>query len=323
MTTATLPAVLTLDLVERIVGKMSRKQRANATSVVVALNGYGPKVGLDRPHRLAQYLAQILHESGAFRYDHELWGPTPAQKRYEGRKDLGNVRKGDGSRYRGRGPLQITGRSNYRAFSAWAKKIDPTAPNFEKNPDAVLTDPWEGLGPIWYWDSHGLNRYADDNNIEMITRRINGGLNGYADRLHWYVRAALVLLGYAPASVRQFQAEHPDAGQADGIAGEKTRMALHRALEGANPYRETVERKVDKPVVPESVEGEVKKKTGLWGWLTGILGTGGLGLGWLSGMDWQAIVAIGGVLIVMLVVLLVLRKQLVGAVQDIRAAVEG
>ena len=63
------------------------------------------------------------------------------------------------------------------------------------------TDPWEGLGPIWYWDSgnptgESLNVYADEANHEMVTRRINGGLNGYADRLARYTRAALVLLGF-------------------------------------------------------------------------------------------------------------------------------
>lgn len=328
-------AAISLAHVQKIVGKMTLAQLANASSVVTALAKDGRAVGLYQPHRVAHYLAQILHESGAFTYDREIWGPTPAQKRYEGRTDLGNVQKGDGSRYRGRGPIQITGRRNYRAFGKWAKAIDPKAPNFEQHPEAVVTDPWEGLGPIWYWDAgnpdgKSLNRYADDNNIEMITRRVNGGLNGYADRLRWYVRAALVLLGYGPAEIKRFQQEHPDAGLADGVAGEKTRMALHRALSGANPYREveTVERKieipieVEKPVVPDAVEKEVKSKTGLWGWLTGILGGGGLGLGWLTGMDWQAIVALGGVLIVMLIILLLLRGQLVAAVKDIRQAVE-
>jgi len=65
--------------------------------------------------RVAEFLAQIAHESGGFRYTREIWGPTPAQARYEGRADLGNTEKGDGSRYRGRGLIQVTGRANYRA----------------------------------------------------------------------------------------------------------------------------------------------------------------------------------------------------------------
>lgn len=198
----------------------------------MGLAEYGPRASLNQPHRLAHYVAQVMHESGAFNHDREIWGPTAAQKRYEGRKDLGNTVKGDGSKFRGRGLIQITGRANRRAFTKWARQIDPKAPNFEANPEAVVTDPWEGLGPIWYWDSgnpdsRSLNRYAGDNNIEMVTRRINGGLNGYADRLSWYTKVALVLLGYGAKDVKRFQKDHPDAGQADGIAGEKTRMALH------------------------------------------------------------------------------------------------
>lgn len=330
MTNAPSGAPITLAHVEKIVGKkLAAKQRANAASCLAGLSDYGQLVGLNQPHRLAHYLSQILHESGAFAYDREVWGPTPAQKRYEGRKDLGNTVKGDGSRYRGRGPIQITGRANYRSFTKWAKRIDPNAPNFEANPEAVVTDPWEGLGPIWYWDSgnpdgRSLNRYADDNNIEMVTRRINGGLNGYADRVNWYVKVALVLLGYGPKDVRKFQQEHPEAGAADGIAGEKTRMALHRALKGANPYREveTVEKPVPAPVpepyVPDTVDQEVRKKTGLWGWITSILGGGGAGLAGLLGADWQTILAIGGVALVMLLMVILLRRQIVAALQEIR-----
>lgn len=213
----------------------------NLKSVLDALFEYAPMTGLDRPHRVAHYLSQILHESGSFKYDREIWGPTPAQKRYEGRADLGNVQKGDGSRYRGRGPIQITGRDNYRRFTKWAKTIDPDAPNFEANPEAINLGKWEGLGPIWYWDvgnptGKSLNRYADDNNIEMVTRRINGGLNGYEDRISYYVRAALVILGYGADEVKQFQRDHPEAGPVDGHAGLKTRMALHKALAGKNPF---------------------------------------------------------------------------------------
>ena len=138
------------------------------------------------------------------------------------------ARDGDGYLFRGRGPIQITGRSNYGQFTVWAREFDSAAPDFVTHPDAVLTDPWEGLGPIWYWETRGLNDPADSNDAETITRRINGGTNGLTDRLRWYVRAALVLLGYAPADVRGFQSA---AGLAvDGNAGPKTRAALHAAL---------------------------------------------------------------------------------------------
>lgn len=80
---------------------------------------------------------------------------------------------------------------------------------------------------------------------------------------------------------------------------------------------------VEKPVVPPAVEQEVEKKSGRWQWLTGVLGSGGLGLGWLAGMNWQAILAGGAVLVVMILVILLLRRQIVGAVKDIREELAG
>lgn len=220
--------ILDLPNLTRILGEAPDPD--NARAFLEGLNTFGADLGLDRPHRLAQYVAQVAHESAAFRYDRELWGPTPAQKRYDTRTDLGNTAEadGDGFKYRGRASIQITGRANYRAFRDWARKRVVTAPDFLEDPDAVLTDPWEGLAPIWYWSVRELNRYADRGDIEMVTRRINGGLNGYADRLRYYDRAALVLLGYPPESLVNFQS---DQGLVvDGISGPKTRAALHQAL---------------------------------------------------------------------------------------------
>src|SRR5690606_24004097 len=75
---------------------------------------------------------------------------------------------------------------------------------------------------------------------------------------------------------------------------------------------------VEKPTVPPAVDATVKEKTTLWSWLTGLVSSGGLGLGWLAGMDGQAITAIGGVVLVFLFVLLLLRRQIVSAVKEIR-----
>jgi len=80
---------------------------------------------------------------------------------------------------------------------------------------------------------------------------------------------------------------------------------------------------VDKPVVPQTVEKAVTKNTGIWQWVTGVFSSGALGLGWLAGMEWQAVAAIGGVVIVFLIVILVMRRQIIGAVKDIKSAVEG
>lgn len=214
---------------------VGRASNSNMQAVIAGLARAGVGAGLNRPHRLAMFLAQVAHESGGFKYDAEIWGNTAAQARYDTRTDLGNTAAldGDGYRYRGRGPIQLTGRDNYRAFTAWARSMDPRAPDFVADPDAVLTDPWEGLSPIWFWDRGGLNRYADQGDFLTVTKRINGGTNGLADRQRRYVQAGLVLLGYGPGDVRRFQTAAGLA--ADGIAGPKTRDALHRALSSAVP----------------------------------------------------------------------------------------
>jgi putative chitinase len=212
-----------------------RPPNDNMRSICLGLEVRAADAGLDRPHRLAHYIAQLGHESAGFHYDREVWGPTAAQRGYDTRTDLGNTpaADGDGKRFMGRTGGQITGRGNYEKFTAWARAIDPQAPDFVLDPEAINTDPWEGLGPIWYWEAGNptgkpLSRYADENDIEMITRRWNGGLNGYNDRLAWYARAGLVLLGLEPEDVRRFQS---GAGlTVDGLAGPRTRAAIHEDL---------------------------------------------------------------------------------------------
>jgi putative chitinase len=222
--------------ISQLVKIVDRPANENMRAFLDGIEIGGDMAGLtNAPHRLAQYIAQVAHETMGFRYDRELWDGKGAQARYDTRTDLGNTPEvdGDGFLYRGRTGIQITGKSNYQQFTEWAKRLDPDAPDFVADPDAANTDPWEGLGPLWYWDSRKLNRYADEGNIEMVTRRINGGLNGFADRLRLYDRAALVLLGYGANDVRGFQMAHGLA--VDGISGPMTRAAMHSALLGNKP----------------------------------------------------------------------------------------
>lgn len=239
------------------------KPNSNMQSVVLGLEKFGQEVGLHKPARLAHYLAQLSHESVGFKHDKEIWGPTPAQQRYDTRTDLGNTpeQDGDGFLFRGRTGIQITGRANVKEFRNWIwAKVDSTAPDFVLGPDKMNVDPWEGLGPIWYWHTRGLNTYADDNDIENVTRKINGGLNGYADRLLRYSYVALILLGYDRNGVMKFQ---QDAGlKADGIAGPKTRAALHASLERLPDF--TFEQpKVEEPVSPPPPTDTIVLKPGL------------------------------------------------------------
>jgi putative chitinase len=143
--------------------------------------------GIDTPLRQAAFLAQIGHESAGLSYTAELWGPTAAQLRYEGRTDLGNTQLGDGSLFRGRGLIQITGRSNYKAVGG-ALGVD-----FIANPVALEESPAAARSAAWFWSSRNLNALADTGDFPGITRKINGGLNGYSDRLDLWQRAQKAL----------------------------------------------------------------------------------------------------------------------------------
>lgn len=150
--------------------------------------------------RLAPFLAQIGHESGALRYTSEIWGPTPAQQRYEGRADLGNTEPGDGSRYRGRGLIQTTGRANYRRLTQRLRARGVDCPDFEAEPEELTAPWWAALSAADYWDMRGCNVLADAGDFIALTKRINGGTNGLADRqarLQW-ARDALEGIDVAP-----------------------------------------------------------------------------------------------------------------------------
>jgi putative chitinase len=203
----------------------------NAEAMIAALDVRAVGAGLNEPAVLAQYLAQVAHESGRFMWDEEVWGPTAAQARYETRTDLGNTAAvdGDGKLFKGRTSIMVTGGDNYRRFRDWCRALFPDVPDFEAEPHRILDDPWEGLAPIWFWETNDLNRYARRGDIEMVTKAINGGLNGYADRLALYPRCALVLLGYNPDAVASFQ-RAVRMTVVDGIAGPMTRAAMHGAL---------------------------------------------------------------------------------------------
>lgn len=154
---------------------------------VPALNRAMQRYKIDSPVRQAAFLAQIGHESGQLKWVREIWGPTPAQSKYEGRKDLGNTEPGDGRRFLGRGCLQITGRENYRKAGAALG-----VPLLEK-PELLELPEWAAASAAWWWANHGLNELADVGEFEQITRRINGGLNGQHERVALWERAKKVL----------------------------------------------------------------------------------------------------------------------------------
>lgn len=143
--------------------------------------------GIVTPERIRAFLAQVGHESGRLRHTREIWGPTPAQIRYEGRADLGNTQPGDGKRFMGRGLIQITGRANY------AQASDALGEDFIAFPALLETPKWASRSAAWYWQSRGLNALADAGDYDRITRRINGGLTGRADRIALLERAEALI----------------------------------------------------------------------------------------------------------------------------------
>lgn len=192
-------AGMTPDLLRAAVGCSAALAERYAAPLTDACRVFG----IDTPQRMAAFLAQISHESGSLRYVREIWGPTAAQQRYEGRADLGNTEPGDGQRYLGRGLIQLTGRANARqARDELRKLLGPEIPDFEAEPERLEEPGWEALVAAWFWASRGCNELADAGNFETITRKINGGLNGYADRLaRW--SAAKAALGAGSATRAQ------------------------------------------------------------------------------------------------------------------------
>lgn len=151
--------------------------------LVEFLNKHMNKYEVNTHLRVCHFIAQAAHESASFRTLEEYADGSA----YEGRKDLGNVNRGDGKRYKGRGIFQLTGRANYRDMS---KKLGV---DLEGNPELAESPEISVLTALEYWKSRGLNAHADKDNVEMITRRINGGLNGFDDRKNYLAKAKRII----------------------------------------------------------------------------------------------------------------------------------
>ncbi len=174
-----------------------------------------PQYGIDTPLRKAHFLAQVTHESGGFKYVRENlnysakalfnvfrkyfpnmtvaneYARQPekiADKVYANRLGNGSEASGDGYKFRGRGLIQLTGKNNYMAF----QKV--TGENLITDPDQVASPKYALASACWYWQKRKINTYADQDDIHMVTKLINGGYNGLANRQH-YLEEYKKLLG--------------------------------------------------------------------------------------------------------------------------------
>lgn len=138
---------------------------------------------INTARRQAAFLAQVAHESGQLRYTCEL----ASGEEYEGRKDLGNSQPGDGPLFKGRGLLQITGRTNYEACGRALDLPLVQTPQLLEAPAGACRS------AAWFWVTHELNELADENKFCAITKIINGGYNGIDERLGYYLQARRTL----------------------------------------------------------------------------------------------------------------------------------
>jgi putative chitinase len=134
--------------------------------------------------RAAHFIAQVGHETASFLYMEEIASGSA----YEGRTDLGNTQPGDGRRFKGRGLIQLTGRTNYAAYSK------DSGVDYVANPTAVSSDPFVCVDvACWYWNKRKINQLADKDDVKAVTKAINGGFNGLDDRIDYLKRAKAVL----------------------------------------------------------------------------------------------------------------------------------
>lgn len=168
--------MITIELLERVFGQDSHHR---IKMFFDYLDVYMKEYHINTPRRIAAFIATIGHESGRLKFTEEI----ATGEAYEGRADLGNVFRGDGIRFKGRGLIQLTGRRNYELLSR-DYDID-----FVSQPDLLSTPEYAVLSACWYWDKRQLNKLADTGNFREITRRVNGGYNGWSDRLSLYTTA--------------------------------------------------------------------------------------------------------------------------------------
>lgn len=155
----------------------------NIARFVQPLNDTFDEFGISTPNRQAAFLAQVCHESASLHYTQEIADGTA----YEGRADLGNTQPGDGVRFKGRGLIQVTGRTNYAACGA-VLGLDLIA-----HPEQLEQPGPAARSAGWFWQSKSLSGVADAGKFGTLCRLVNGGFNGLDDRITAYLNCRRAL----------------------------------------------------------------------------------------------------------------------------------
>ena len=156
---------------------------ARAAELTKVLEPAMAEAGIKSNLSKAAFLAQLAQESGAFKFKVELDSGT----KYNGRADLGNTEPGDGPRFKGRGFIQLTGRSNY------AKAGRELGLDLVNHPELAETDENAARVAAWYWRTRNINPPAEAGDFVKVTRLINGGTNGLSQREAFYAKAKQAL----------------------------------------------------------------------------------------------------------------------------------
>jgi len=181
--------MITIEAIQSACKTSSGKDRAVLFTALLA--EIMPQWGINTRQREAMFIAQLLHESGEFRYLAELGGNAYLSKYDTGRlaARLGNTPEadGDGQLYKGRGLIQVTGKYNYKKCGEALKLPLLINPELLENPRHAVSS------ACWYWQSSKLNRFADTDNILSCTKAINGGTNGLEDRKQYWEKLKITL----------------------------------------------------------------------------------------------------------------------------------
>lgn len=167
---------------ERLLRLARRGSPAIAEGIARRFDALAREHDVDTRLRICHFLSQAAHETDGFRTLEE-YGGASYFVRYEGRQDLGNSQAGDGVRYHGRGIFQLTGRANYRRFGKILGIDLEAEPERAKEPGTSLAVAFA------YWSERAINAAADADDVAAVTRLINGGRNGLAERARYLEKA--------------------------------------------------------------------------------------------------------------------------------------